>query len=427
MVIKKIILATSILFIIVTRTVFSSQILDYETERFINSIISEISLTNEIEKKVRFKVLSDEEINAFVTEENIIYITSGLIQYSPDYVALISVIAHELGHIDKNHIRIRKKSIQNFDTLSKLSNLSIIAGSVMYGNPEILQGTIINSASLSNLIINFSKDQEREADYYSIKTLEKMDLFSDSIVDLLKIIEKKALDKGLNRELQRISTHPYFEDRIEILNFVENHDKNNFDENKNKKFNFIKAKFIGYSDNKDLISNLEEPYKTYARAITDSKNGQLNESLKKINYLLTNIEDNVFILETKADILFSYGYTDESVKFYKKVLKKLPKNSYAQIRIFENTDYNEISKQDSKKIFENNLNLLNTYYNNKNILNIYLKLAKNNMDEEWINFLNLWLNKDELNSNLIVELKKYSNTTDPNLKLLINKIISKYE
>ena len=29
-------------------------------------------------------------------------------QYSPDYVALLSVLAHEVGHIDNNHIIIRK-------------------------------------------------------------------------------------------------------------------------------------------------------------------------------------------------------------------------------------------------------------------------------------------------------------------------------
>ena len=72
----------------------------------------------------------------------------------------------------------------------------------------------------------------------------------------------------------------------------------------------------------------------------------LNEIIKKNN--------NNFLLETKADILFSYGYTKEAKKFYKKNLEKYPLNYYAQIRIFENIQIKNLSNSDTEIIFQSN-------------------------------------------------------------------------
>ena len=44
-----------------------------------------------------------------------------------------------------------------------------------------------------------------------------------------------------------------------------------------------------------------------------------------------------YLLETKADILYSYGYSDESLKFYKKIIKSYPNNHYVKKRIFDIT------------------------------------------------------------------------------------------
>ena len=101
-----------------------------------------------------------------------------------------------------------------------------------------------------------------------------------------------------------------------------------------------------------------------------------------------------FLYETKADILYSYGYIDESIKFYKKVINKYSDNYYAQIRIFENTEIEELTHFEAETLFIENLNLINNFYNNKNILLKYLRLSEYNKKTEWINFLNYWINKN---------------------------------
>ena len=405
---------------------FSSQILDFETETFVKSLISDVINVNKINKQINFKIINDSNINAFVDKNNDIYITSGLIENCDDYVALLLVISHEIGHVELNHVKDRISNLNKTSKIYDISNLSIIAGSLISNNTEVLKGLALSSATVSAQNINFSKNQEMEADYYAIETLKKLNLYSDSIKNLLLTIENELLNKGLTKDILRISTHPYFEERINIINYSNEFTSSVFDLNKNKKFNFIKAKFIGYNGNDLGLLNLEDTYRIYANSILNSKKGNLKKSLKDLNSLISNNKNYIFLIETKADILFSYGYINEAIRFYKKVLLHFPDNYYAQIRIFENTQIDKLSMIEKKILFNENLNLLSKYYNNKNILQTYLELSKLTKKNEWVNFLNFWLFKDNDIMDIQKNLENYKKSSDKDLSNLVEIINNHY-
>ena len=408
-------------FIFSSKSSYGSQILDYETEKFINKIIKDIIEVNKVNKTIQFKINNSDEINAFVDINNVIHINSGLIIYCSDYVALLSVIAHEIGHIDLNHITIRRKTIEKSKKLNAIGNLTVIAGSTLTQNPQLLQGSILTSAALSNRYIVFSKDQEMEADLYALKTLNLLNTNSKSIQTLLETIEEKLLDKGFSKDKQKISTHPYFEDRIALIkNFQDNKEKK-FNPKYNESFNYIKAKFIGYSDNEEALKELNEPFKTYAESIKMSKNGNLKMSLQNLNEIIRKNKKNYFLLETKADILFSHGYTNEALKFYKKNLELYPLNYYAQIRIFENIEIKKLSISESEIIFQNNKKLLYKYFNNKNILLKYIELAEKLNRKEWLKFLKFILTINSIKKEVFkIEINNFKKTNNKDLLKLVN-------
>ncbi len=426
MVIKKLVYVFLIFLFFINKELQSSQILDYETEIFVNELINQIKESNEINKTIHFKILSDKNINAFVDQNNIIYITSGLIENCDDYIALLSVIAHEIGHIDNDHIKHRILSQNKITSINSLTNLSIIASSLILNNPEILKSIALSSGKLSEQSINFNKDQEREADYYSLQTLKKLNLYSNSITNLLLKIENKSLEKGLTKEKLKYSTHPYFEERIDIINYLNQKQGKKLNKNLDLKYKFIQAKFIGYSGNKTQINNLNNSFRKYANSILSAKNGNLMESLVNLNQLISLYKNNFFLVETKADILFSYGFIDESIKFYQKVIEKYPNNNYAQIRVFENINFNKKTKQEIEKLFLKNLNLLEIYYNNKNLIQIYIKLSNYTNKKEWSNFLEYWLNKKNNHSEIKKKLEKFMETNDIELSNLIQLIYNNY-
>ena len=144
---------------------YSSEIIDYETENFIKKINKKILSVNNYEKEIKFKIIIDKNPNAFINQDNILFISSGLIINCPDYVAFLAVLAHEIGHLEKYHISKRKKSIKNLKSITTLSNLTVIAGSLISNNPEVMSAIAVNQVGINNFYLGFSKDQERVADY----------------------------------------------------------------------------------------------------------------------------------------------------------------------------------------------------------------------------------------------------------------------
>ena len=96
----------------------SSQIFDYETEIFLNKLIKDIKSVNEFNKNIKIHIIKDDNPNAFVIPRNKLIISSGLLQQSPDYVSLLAVLAHEVGHLEYFHLEKRKDTLEKFSKLN---------------------------------------------------------------------------------------------------------------------------------------------------------------------------------------------------------------------------------------------------------------------------------------------------------------------
>ncbi len=403
--------------LIFPKNIFAVQIYDYHTEKLINKFNAEIISVNSYDKKINFKIYKDDFPNAYVTENNTIYLSSGLLVYSPNYVSLLGVLAHEIGHIEKYHIPKRKTEIQNLKNISSYGNLATIVGSMIIQEPSILNAIVVNQTTVNNLFINFSQEQEIEADIYAIETINKLQLPTNPIKEFLLILENKTNSNLIDEELKKFSSHPIFEKRYEIIDNNNDDDESyNFNKNYQREFGFIQAKFMAYTDNGN-VSKLTNDKKIYYDSIQLSKSGNLLESLKKINLLISKYKKDYFIKETKADILLSYGYTEDAIKFYKKVLQAQPDNNYTKYNIFVNSALNPTDYEFNKDFFLNNLNLLEFFQNNQKILIKYYDLAKILKYDEWILFFEtlLFANKDS--RKIFKQLNKQSK--DYNLKKII--------
>ena len=417
---KQLIILIFCSFLFSTNISQSSQIFDYETEKFLNELLNNIKAVNKYNKDIKIYIIKDKNPNAFVVTNNKLIVSSGLIEESPDYIALLAVLAHEVGHLEYFHLEKRKDTLEQFSKLNLISNLALITGSILAGEPEVLGGTIASQININNFYLSFSREQEREADLYSIETIKKLNLPSDSIKKLLKILEKNALSKGFNEDYQKFSTHPIFAERYAILENNSKNKKFSFNKNTQSNFSFIKAKFMAHNNNFNF-AELENDYKVYYEAINNSKSGDLNNSLKKINYLINKYPNYIFLLETKGDILRSHGYVNESIKFYRIVLDKYPDNHYIKYKIFLDTNLKNLEKKDKNIFFNFNTNLLIHFPKNKYIINKLQETAIDLDKSYWINFLNILNQYDNIKDQDFKEnlFKLSEKTNDKKLKKII--------
>ena len=413
----------------------ATTILDYETEIFIKEIIEEILIINNFNKKINFTIILDDSPNAYIDQNNRLFISTGLLKYSDSYEAVMGVVAHEIGHIYNFHISKRKNSLKKLKNINSLTQLSIIAGSLISNNNDyLLQSLVTNEVGIKNYYQSFSRDQEREADIYAIETLNKLKLSPKPLVNLLILLEKKSIQKGVTNEYYKFSSHPIYNERFNIIN--ENKKKQNYYSNQltSNKFNYIKAKLFGFTEKKDneFDKYLKENFLLYAHAINLSKQGKLNQAVKILNKLLENNENYIYILETKADILYSSGYLKESLLFYEKIINLNPDNNYINKKIFDI----KFSLLDSNKkhldnrLFNNYLYLLDIFLFDKDLRNKFNFIAKNNEYKEWIKYFSI-IEKIYVNDKKIIDYKKNMNnlkslkhqTNDMFLKKLIIKQI----
>ena len=113
--------------------------------------------------------------NAFVTGNNKIVFTSGLLKYISNSEALFGVIAHEIGHLKNFHITKRLKKTEDMKILNQFSNLAAITSAIFLKNPEtFLQSNLITSSNIKNYYSTFSKNQEKEADLFAIERLNDL-------------------------------------------------------------------------------------------------------------------------------------------------------------------------------------------------------------------------------------------------------------
>ena len=404
---------------------------DYEIELFIKNIIKDIKKANNYSNKINTNILLDDNSNAFIDHENNLFISTGLLKYTTSYEAFIGVIAHEIGHLQNFHIAKRKDSIKKINNLNAITNLSLIAGSLIVKNDEYLMQTLLtNQVGINNYYQAFSRDQEREADFYAIETLNKLKLSPLPLVEFLNYLEKKSKTKGIKEDYYKFSSHPIYKERYGIINNKKNELNYVFDKNINKQFNFIKAKLFGFTqkENINLKNYLNDDYKTYAESIIFSKNGKLKESLEAINFLMKKNKSNIYLLETKADILFANGYLKESLLFYQKVLKEIPDNNYVAKRVFD-IKFSNLSNESTEinELFENYSFLLIRFNQNIDLKNKFKKLSLVLKKKNWINY---FLLEEKINSNkqtnkfILQEMKKIKRLSENEIlnKLIIQKV-----
>lgn len=162
-------------------------------------------------------VSNDPMVNAFAMPGSHIVIFDGLIQSAQSPEEIAAIIGHEMGHVDKRHpmrglMRQMGLSIalqMMVGDISGLSNLGEIAGTLR--------------------AMDYSREQEFEADLYAIEVMKRADYNPYAIVDFFyRISEEEEEAEKYMKYLKFLSTHPETEERIQIIENLKSQDSKTY-------------------------------------------------------------------------------------------------------------------------------------------------------------------------------------------------------
>lgn len=146
----------------------------------------------------KFFIIRNEQVNAFTLPGGNIFINSGLIEFSDKPEEVAAVLSHEIGHAEKRHVVGR---------LVKELGVSILF-SILSGGDDVLLGEIARTA----ISTKFDREQEKEADDFALKLLEKSSISPTAIAAFFRRVNEKFGGYDSNEEI--LMTHPNNNSRI---------------------------------------------------------------------------------------------------------------------------------------------------------------------------------------------------------------------
>ena len=146
-----------------------------------------------------FKVLDDEDVNAFALPGGFIYLFKGLTDYMVTDDELAGIISHEVTHAARRH---------SMAQLEKTLGMAVLMGAAFGGD-----GISLQMAALSAITAGYSREDERMADRLGFEqSLQAGYNPYGMLVGLLKLERREP-----GRESDLFSDHPENRERIRLI------------------------------------------------------------------------------------------------------------------------------------------------------------------------------------------------------------------
>ncbi len=152
-----------------------------------------------------FFVINDKEFNAFAAPSGLIFIHSGLIEAMDSEGELISVMAHECGHVTSRHISDRLAK----STKTTIATAALLIAGIALGGGGALSQAVITGSMAANAAMNlkFSREDEEEADRLSFKWMQALDVDPAEMETMLEKMHRVSVYRSANIP-PYLLTHP---------------------------------------------------------------------------------------------------------------------------------------------------------------------------------------------------------------------------
>ncbi|MFV0439304.1 MAG: M48 family metalloprotease [Desulfopila sp.] len=289
----------------------------------------------------RFYIINDKEFNAFAAPSGLIFFYSGLIGSMVEEDELVSVLAHEIGHVVKRHLADRLEK----GTVISAASIAVALAALALGGGAATQAVMTSSlAAGQSANLHFSRHDEEEADLLAYGWMKKMGRNPEGqkrMLDTMRRISRYRSD----RLPQYLLTHPNPEARLDYVQALMKMDEQQLRKIPPRdEFAFLRFKYrvmVQSTDSfsfREYLSNVISDGKKseHERAMARYGLSQLEMVLKNTDAALKQLEqviaiypDRTILLVDKGIILYNGGQYDAARKLLEQAVNRNPDDMYA--------------------------------------------------------------------------------------------------
>lgn len=280
---------------------------------------------------LRIYLIDDRSLNAFVTDQQTMFIHTGLFLRLTSAEQVQAVMAHEIGHIANGHITRRGIASGNAKTAAGLGLLLAAAAGAVSGNAEAAAGLAIGSQSVAQrAYFAHTRAEESAADQAGLRYMATAGVNPVASGEVLALFRgQEALSSG--RQDPYVQSHPLTRDRMRAVEgFVAALDyKGTPDANAAYWFSRAQAKLDGYTRNpSDVLRRAPardtSDAATLRRALAWHKQAKTEKSLDEIDRLIARRPGDPYPVETRAQILLESRRFAEAARVYARAASMAP-------------------------------------------------------------------------------------------------------
>jgi len=294
-----------------------------------------------------FFVIKDKEFNAFAAPSGLIFFHSGLIETMQSEDELISVMAHEVGHIVSRHIASRMDKGMKVG----IGALALALAGLALGGGGVAGQALVTGSMAANQALNlhFSRQDEEEADLLSYGWMKKLDRDPAAMEKMLQTM-RRITRYRMGEVPPYLLTHPDPEARlgyiqsliaIEKAPLIKNHQQTD-------NFDFLRVKYRILSQIEDdgrfrtyLVTKISDPQATslerimakYGLSQVEREANNYERSQALLREVIAAFPEKSILLVDLGRLELAMGHKDKALELTLKASRQNPADLWAVFQL----------------------------------------------------------------------------------------------
>lgn len=184
--------------------------IEHALKQLAKPVLTAAGLSSE---RVRVLVVQDRNMNAFVIDNEHIFIHSGMIMRLEDAAELQAVIAHEAAHLANGHIARRMLNARVARNVAGIG-MALAAAAAATGSSEAATALGVGvSSSASRVFMSHTRAEESSADQSAIRYMARAGVDPNGLVRVIEMFAGQELISAARQD-PYARTHPMSRDRL---------------------------------------------------------------------------------------------------------------------------------------------------------------------------------------------------------------------
>lgn len=283
--------------------------------------------------QISLHILHSPDINAFVTQGNHLFISSGLILAADRPGMLLGVIAHEVGHLAGGHVLERPEAIADTQMGAIATQLLGIAIAAVAKQQSIGTGVMqAGQHAAQRSLLAYTRGQEEAADQAALAYLDTLHWPAEDFLKMFEVLNRRG-EPDLGPETPYMLTHPLTRERIaHVRNHIQQQpegEEKDIPAAWEEKHARMLAKLRGFLLPPEKAPGFypetdESLPARMARLIALYRQHKIEEALQQAAALANDHPDDPYLHDLAGQLQFESGRIPEAITSYRQAVTLAP-------------------------------------------------------------------------------------------------------